>query len=291
MEECYIEEVVEDEDAKSSKDKKKQAEKGPSLVFKITSKVPYKTVLKAHSALLLKAENMAEKFEWLNKLRAVIQARGGEVRSDSIHPMRQSHSDGSLDTMARKPADPEEELRWMAQEVRGYVEAVLNSLNANVPKAVVLCQVEKAKEDMLNQLYSSISAQSTEKIGELLQEDKNAKSRRELCQKQSTLLSKLIRQLGVHDNRAAAATSWSNNAVDPDSSPRNSGSAGGDEWRNAFDAAANGPTDSFRSGSNGHSRRYSDPAQNGDERSGSGSRRTPSRLPPPPPQSGSSYRF
>jgi hypothetical protein len=34
----------------------------------------------------------------------------------------------------RKPADPEEELRWMSQEVRGYVEAVLNSLAANVPK-------------------------------------------------------------------------------------------------------------------------------------------------------------
>jgi dynamin GTPase len=60
------------------------------------------------------------------------------------------------DTMARKPADPEEELRWMSQEVRGYVEAVLNSLAANVPKAIVLCQVEKAKEDMLNQLYSKI---------------------------------------------------------------------------------------------------------------------------------------
>ena len=84
--------------------------------------------------------------------------------------------------MARRPADPEEELRWMSQEVRGYVEAVLNSLAANVPKvkycslacicllcillacfisflieqAVVLCQVEKAKEDMLNQLYSSV---------------------------------------------------------------------------------------------------------------------------------------
>ena len=36
--------------------------------------------------------------------------------------------------MVRKPADPEEELRWMSQEVRGYVEAVLNSLAANVPK-------------------------------------------------------------------------------------------------------------------------------------------------------------
>lgn len=40
--------------------------------------------------------------------------------------------------MARKPVDPEEELRWMAQEVRGYVEAVLNSLAANVPKVFYL---------------------------------------------------------------------------------------------------------------------------------------------------------
>jgi dynamin GTPase len=40
--------------------------------------------------------------------------------------------------MVRRPADPEEELRWMSQEVRGYVEAVLNSLAANVPKVCVL---------------------------------------------------------------------------------------------------------------------------------------------------------
>ncbi|GJV67987.1 dynamin-2B-like protein [Tanacetum coccineum] len=44
----------------------------------------------------------------------------------------------------------DEELHWMAQEVRGYVEAVLNNLGANVPKAVVMCHVEKAKEGMLN---------------------------------------------------------------------------------------------------------------------------------------------
>lgn len=45
--------------------------------------------------------------------------------------------------MARRPADPEEELRWMAQEVRGYVEAVLNSLAANVPKVslFLMCQL------------------------------------------------------------------------------------------------------------------------------------------------------
>nr|GEW84505.1 dynamin-2A-like isoform X1 [Tanacetum cinerariifolium] len=33
--------------------------------------------------------------------------------------------------MARKPADPEEELRWMAQEVRGYVEAVYSCIHTD----------------------------------------------------------------------------------------------------------------------------------------------------------------
>ncbi|KAL3830344.1 hypothetical protein ACJIZ3_019146 [Penstemon smallii] len=291
LEECNLEEVAEEEEApsKSSKDKKANgpdAGKGPSLLFKITSRVQYKTVLKAHSAVVLKAESVADKIEWLNKLRNVISSKGGQVKSESGPPMRQSLSDGSLDTMARRPADPEEELRWMAQEVRGYVEAVLNSLAANVPKAVVLCQVEKAKEDMLNKLYSSISSQSTARIEELLQEDQNVKRKRERYQKQSSLLSKLTRQLSIHDNRAAAASAYSNGGG-AESSPTAAGSSPGDDWRSAFDSSA-----SSSPRSNGHSRRYSDPAQNGDASSGanSGSRRTPNRLPPAPP-SGSGHRF
>lgn len=296
LEECNIEEISDEDEPpqKSSKDKKANGpEKGQSLVFKITSKVPYKTVLKAHSAVVLKAENAADKIEWLNKIRNVIQpSAGGQVKGESGLPVRHSLSDGSLDTMAaRRPADPEEELRWMSQEVRGYVEAVLNSLAANVPKAVVLCQVEKAKEDMLNQLYSSISSQSTAKIEELLQEDQNVKRKRERYQKQSSLLSKLTRQLSIHDNRASAASSWANDGNSSESSPRTNGTVSGDDWRSAFDAAANGPTDS-RFGVS-HSRRYSDPAQNGDANSTSnpGGRRTPNRLPPAPPQSGSAYRY
>ncbi|XP_044462733.1 dynamin-2A-like isoform X2 [Mangifera indica] len=253
LEECNVEEMSDDEDggsSKSLKDKKaSKAEKRPILVFKITSRIPYKTVMKSHSSVLLKAESVQEKVEWLNKLRSVIQSRGGDVivRGELGLHMRQSHSDGSLDTMARRPADPEEELRWMSQEVRGYVEAVLNSLGANVPKAVVLCQVEKAKEDMLNQLYISISALSSQRMDDLLQEDKNMRSKRELCQKQSSLLSKLMRTLSVHDNRPAAAASWSNSGAGAESP--SAPSSGGDEWRTAFEAAANGHADPFRSGS------------------------------------------
>lgn len=283
LEECLIEEIDEEEaPSKGSKDKKSNGpDKSPSLVFKLTSKVPYKTVLKAHSAVVLKAESMADKVEWLNKLKNIAQpVKGSQGIGEPGLPIRQSHSDGSLDTMARRPADPEEELRWMSQEVRGYVEAVLNSLAANVPKAVVLCQVEKAKEDMLNQLYSSISGQSSAKIEELLQEDQNVKRRRERYQKQSSILSKLVRQLSIHDNRAAAASSWSDNGG-PAESPRASGAV--EDWRTAFDAAANGPSNFSRT----HSRRNSDPSQNGDVAMGSGSssgsRRTPTRLPPAPP--------
>ncbi|KAL4580822.1 hypothetical protein LXL04_017026 [Taraxacum kok-saghyz] len=296
LEECNIEEIEEEEPpAPTKKDKKSKAvveEKPPSLSFKIASKVAYKTVLKAQSAVILKAENPAEKAEWLNKLKVVIGSKGGQViMKPDGPPIRHSQSDGSLDSMVRKPADPEEELRWMAQEVRGYVEAVLNSLAANVPKAVVLCQVEKAKEDMLNKLYSSISSQTTPRIEELLQEDGNVKRKREKIQKQSSLLSKLTRQLSVHDNRASAAASTVSNGS-PAESPRSS--VGGDDWRSAFDGAANGPTEMSRFGSNnGHSRRNSDPSQNGDD-SGSGSRRTPNRLPPAPPGSsgggGGGYR-
>ncbi|XP_059445820.1 dynamin-2A-like [Corylus avellana] len=303
LEECNIEEMSEEEEAPSKSSKNKKANgpdsgKAPSLVFKITSKVPYKTLLKADSAVVLKAENMADKVEWLNKLRNLVgPSKAGEVKGESGLLIRQSFSDGSLDTMVRKPADPEEELRWMSQEVRGYVEAVLNSLGANVPKAVVLCQVEKAKEDMLNQLYSSISALSTARIEELIQEDQNVKRRRERFQRQSSLLSKLTRQLSIHDNRADAASSWSSGGGGAENSPRTPGSSSGDDWRSAFDAAANGPVDSnggsSRFGANGHNRRYSDPSQNGDASAGSNSssRRTPNRLPPTPPPSTSAFKY
>ncbi|KAG8094241.1 hypothetical protein GUJ93_ZPchr0012g21536 [Zizania palustris] len=286
LEECNLEEVEEDEPAKSLKDSKKAnvPEKGPSLVFKITNRVAYKTVLKAHSAVVLKAESMPDKVEWVNKIKAVIQSKGGSFKGPNNEggSMRQSNSDGTLDNMAQRPADPEEELRWMSHEVRGYVEAVLNSLAANVPKAVVLCQVEKAKEDMLNQLYSSVSGQSNARIEELLQEDHNAKRRREKYQNQSSLLSKLTRQLSVHDNRAAAYSDDSYEAESPRTANRP-----GEDWRSAFDSAANGPAGSVSSSesrsrsADGRSRRD----ENGDVSSGasSASRQTPNRLPPAPP--------
>ncbi|KAF2919728.1 hypothetical protein DAI22_08g157400 [Oryza sativa Japonica Group] len=276
LEECNLEEVLDEEDpTRSLKDPKKPNVPDigtPGLIFKITHKVAYKNVLKAHKAIILKAESMAEKTEWVTKIRSIVDQKGASATSGL--PMKQSHSDGSLmstskkdgslDTVLRKPVDPEEELKWISQEVRGYVEAVLSSLAANVPKAVVLCQVEKAKEGMLNQLYTSISMRSVERIEELIQEDHSVKHRREKIKKQSSLLSKVTRLLRIHDNRSATSN-WSNDSAGSDSNPGSSGQSG-DEWKSAFDPSQD--VDPSAAGTN------------------TGSRRIPSRMPPPPPQGG-----
>ncbi|KAG5233091.1 dynamin-2A [Salix suchowensis] len=110
---------------------------------------------------ILNHPSMANKVEWMNKNSKVAQPfKGGQMRGvspEGVLAMRESLFD----------------------EVCGYVKAILNRLLIYPKYAVVLCQVEKAKEDMLNQLDSSISAQSTIRIEELLQEEKNVKHRRE----------------------------------------------------------------------------------------------------------------
>lgn len=52
---------------------------------------------------------------------------------------------------------------------------MLNNLSANFTKAIVLCQVERVNETMLNVLYSSMSAHPMHIINELLQENQEVK--------------------------------------------------------------------------------------------------------------------
>ncbi|KAL3687882.1 hypothetical protein R1sor_014191 [Riccia sorocarpa] len=334
LEECVIEDASDSdmEDAapeptskKSSKDKKNSdANKmsASALAFKISNKVAYKTVLKAHHNIVLKADNMADKLDWMNRLRKCMGVVTPEKESDSSSSKKgttlktsssapslsetttssRSTSDGPVDpTYQRKPIDPEEDLRMMAQEVRDYVEAVLNSLAANVPKAVVLCQVERSKDAMLAQLYSSISAHPTAKIEELLKEDQGVKKRRERCQRQASLLSKLTKQLSVHEARAAAVSGFSDTSGNGNGGVDSPKAQETEDWRLAFDQAANISSSQSHSRSprplsrgptmNGEvSGRHSDNDENGDV--GSQSRRNPSRLPPPPPGSSQPvYRY
>ncbi|KOM48382.1 hypothetical protein LR48_Vigan07g208600 [Vigna angularis] len=85
--ECNIEEVENEDDppSKSSKDKKSnRPDSGKvNIVFKITNRVPYKSVLKAHSVVVLKAESASDKVEWIKKINSVIQEKGGHIKISS----------------------------------------------------------------------------------------------------------------------------------------------------------------------------------------------------------------
>ncbi|KAJ7520179.1 hypothetical protein O6H91_20G070900 [Diphasiastrum complanatum] len=316
LEECFIEDAPDKDDdddtpttTKSSKGSKRSSGKesstalSQSLAFKISNKVPYKTVIKAHSSILFKADSLAEKQEWMTKLQNCAQpskssSAKGSSDGNSQPPdnnslqMRGSVPESASETILRRPIDPEEDLKLMAQEVRDYVEAVLNSLSANIPKAIVLSQIERAKDAMLNNLYSSISKHPTSTIQELLQEDPEVKRRRERYRKQASMLSRLTRQLSSREARVSTANGFSD-AGSP-------GSSGNEDWRVAFEEAANTTSNSYEnltstiespwSSTNGRSdRRNNEPDENGSIGPG---RRTPTRRPPQPPAgSAPVYRY
>ncbi|XP_024543226.1 dynamin-2B isoform X1 [Selaginella moellendorffii] len=289
LEECAIDDASEkdDDDAPTTKSSKKEraSDSSISLAFKITNKVPYKSVLKAHSSVVLKAESIADKQEWIAKLRNCAQGtQQPPGKSASIVKEPSRAPEPVQDTVIRRPADPDEDLRFMGQEVRDYVEAVLNSLSANIPKAVVLCQVEKSKDAMLNKLYSSISKFSSAQIQELLQEDPEVKRRRDKCQRQSQVLNKLTHQLSMHEARVSTVSGYTD--TDGYGSPSSSKGAG-EEWRVAFESASTAPPPSKSLSINGRiDRRFTATEENGDI--GSSRRSTPSRAAPAPP--GSMYR-
>jgi hypothetical protein len=67
---------------------------GDDLVFQVSHKVSYKTVLKARHSLILKASNMVEKLEWIAKLRGCIELpKDSSMKSGSV---KESKSSGNI---------------------------------------------------------------------------------------------------------------------------------------------------------------------------------------------------
>jgi dynamin GTPase len=108
VQECILDEGPEKENgaeeasvAKSlSKSKKSSVirtvneDPGDDLVFQVSHKVSYKTVLKAQHSLILKASNMVEKLEWIAKLRGCIELpKDSYMKSGSV---KESKSSGNI---------------------------------------------------------------------------------------------------------------------------------------------------------------------------------------------------
>eukprot|EP00850_Spirogloea_muscicola_P023439 SM000356S13443 [mRNA] locus=s356:62603:67527:- [translate_table: standard] len=319
LEECIVEEVVPPEELPPTGDVKDAGKLLASqLSFKISNKTPYKVVVKGQYALILRADNAAEKTEWVTRIRAC--TRGSKVptptgsraespdtsaassaRPSTTQPpssgatFKRVDSAESFTTLRKQNLDPDEDLKVMTEEVREYVDSVLHNLANNIPKAIVLCQVEKVKETMLNKLYSSISGRPNEKIEELMQEDPVAKGRRERVKAQSSALAKLRKSLSFHEARASAQVLAGSGDGDGSGSGR---LAEIEDWRTAFSEAGNdgdgregSPVSILRAPGTPQPVNGQYTTANGsmsDDNVAAASGRRPGRLPPPPPPAPSS---
>ena len=81
-------------------------------------------------------------------------------------------------------------LRAVASSVHAYVDAVRARMAKAVPKAVVHCQVLRARRGLLAGFYASLGGISDEDLRGLTREDPAATRRREACRARLTLLNR-----------------------------------------------------------------------------------------------------
>ncbi|KAK9076508.1 hypothetical protein SSX86_004842 [Deinandra increscens subsp. villosa] len=82
------------------------------------------------------------------------------------------------------PVDPlgdrygDNHFRRIGSNVSSYIGMVSDTLRSTIPKAVVLCQVKEAKQNLLNYFYSQIGRKEGKQLGEMLDEDPSLMSKR-----------------------------------------------------------------------------------------------------------------
>lgn len=90
--------------------------------------------LAAHNAVVLKAESMADKTEWVTKIKSIVDQKGASAKSTNVSegglPMRQSHSDGSLVSISKKDGPLVSQklylfILWKSCMMPGFVSAFI----------------------------------------------------------------------------------------------------------------------------------------------------------------------
>lgn len=68
--------------------------------------------------------------------------------------------------------------RRIGSNVSSYIGMVSDTIRSTIPKAVVLCQVKEAKQNLLNYFYTQIGRKEAKQLAELLDEDPSLMSKR-----------------------------------------------------------------------------------------------------------------
>ncbi|KAL4518145.1 hypothetical protein Ndes2526A_g01405 [Nannochloris sp. 'desiccata'] len=218
-----------------------------SLLIKISHRNPNLPIAKSHTVMVLRAADAADKYDWLARLRNATEPGAGTGKGPKIsgtssqylgggnRPIspdsQQKANSGLFGRTLNKVTDKFAKFSGLGGSKLGdvmaagsiedldayyeklgsfcgiYARAVYDRMAKTVPKAIVLCQVIRSRDRLLDQLFNYISKLSPKEIEFMLQEDPTAARRRAAAQQASKDLMDAqdeVRRLQEH--RATAAS-------------------------------------------------------------------------------------
>ncbi len=217
-----------------------------SLLIRISHRNPNLPIAKAHTVMILRAADAADKYDWLARLRNATEPGAGTGKGPKIAgtssqylqsgrptspDSQQKSGSGLFGRTLNKVTDKFAKFSGLGSSKLGdvmaagsiedldayyeklgsfcgiYARAVYDRMAKTVPKAIILCQVIRSRDRLLDQLFNYISKLSPKEIEFMLQEDPTAARRRAAAQQASRDLMDAqdeVRRLQEH--RATAAS-------------------------------------------------------------------------------------
>jgi dynamin 1/3 len=171
---------------------------------------PNMPVSKSHQQIILRASDAADKYDWLARLRAATEPSAGQGKaprltaaSSQYLPSRpEQENKGVMGRTVAKFArftgiggsklademavgsveDMEQYYERLGHFCGLYARNVYDRMAKTVPKAIILCQVFRSRDKLLDQLYNYVGSLTPVEIEFLLQEDPTAGKRRSAAQ-------------------------------------------------------------------------------------------------------------
>ncbi|KAL6777607.1 hypothetical protein ACKKBG_A14925 [Auxenochlorella protothecoides x Auxenochlorella symbiontica] len=214
-----------------------------ALLIRIAHRDPAQPVAKAHHSVVLRAADAADKTEWLARLRAAAgqaaparptPAAAAAARAGTAAPGREGAASPERGLFGRSAArvgtafnrvtglggsriaavlevgsveDLDAYYDRLGAFTGTYARAIYDRMSKTVPKAIILCQVIRSRDRLLDQLYTYLTALKPIEIEALLQEDSTVVKRRSAAQTAAKELELAQDEVRRAQERRATGTS------------------------------------------------------------------------------------
>lgn len=256
LRECFVEDYQPDEGNSGKKSQRSDHNlSSVSLLIRIMHKDPHQKVAKQHQAVILRAADPSEKYDWLARLRHASEPAGGAPQPQKAPTKPNLQPTPTSRGLMSRQSVPEEKEKGLfgrtvdkvsnkfskltglggsklgdvivvgsIEDLDAYYEKLGNfcgiyarmtydRMAKTVPKAIILCQVIRSRDRLLDQLFHYLSTRTEKEIEFMLQEDPSVERRRAAASQARKDLSEALEEIrkvtDVRNSRESRADSES----------------------------------------------------------------------------------